>query len=1154
MTFRRLLGRNLVHWWRAHLAVLLGVAVGAAVLSGALLMGDSLQGSLRQQVLTRLGWVEQALLADHFFRQELAQDLPAERVCPLVLLSGLAAPADRTNVQTSVTVLGVNEQFWPESATLPADLDGAKLPADEKEIPALASAALAQQLGIGPGSRLHLRLPRASAVPRESLLGRRRRTEALVEWSLVVIGVLPEDHLGSRFSLTPTLSLPANLFLPLTAVQQELRRQERQLPERPVNALLVSGASAEVLQQAVQRRAQLADYGLVLRQPRFRRRQNPPYYSLESNRLYLSEEVLKAAQRAGLTAAPTLVYLVNNLSTLRRHLATVAAVLAPPGGDFLLRPGVAYYGPLGTSYALVAALEVERPPPLGPFLPPGRKSLREDEIFLVDWPGSPLAHVQPGEAITLTYFRPREGTNWQEETAIFRLAGFLPLAGPAADPNLTPQFPGITDRLTLADWDPPFPFERSRLRPADEAYWAAHRTTPKAYITLTAGRRLWRSRFGAYTSLRLAAAGVSRAAVSQRLQRQLDPGRLGLAFQPVRAQGLAASQGSADFRGLFLGFSTFLIVAALLLVGLLFRLNLERRAAELGLLLALGYRRRQLAGLLLSEGLLLATGGALLGSLAGIGYAQGLLQLLPALWPGELPPGFLHLDVRPTSLVLGFFSTVIVSSLTLLGTVRALTRLPPQALLTGGQSLPAAHRPGRRRGRWVVLFLFLAAGIALATGSSATDSESKAICFFGSGALLLMGGLGTTYLWLRAPRRQPRWLSLTLLGMRQACRQPLRSLLTVGLLAAATFLLVAVQVFYREPDRSFGERHGGSGGFSLIAETFLPVYQDLAHPQGLEELELPPATRKVLQQVSLYSLRRSAGEDASCLNLYQPLRPRLLGVPRELRQRGGFAFAATLAETPDERRHPWLLLEKTLPDGALPAFGDATTVTWMLHSGLGQTLWLPDETGRLLPVRLVGLLQDSVFQSELLISEENFLRHFYPHQEGYNFFLIEAPAASVHQVQAALQTALAAEGVRVQSSRQRLATYLAVENTYLLLFQALGGLGLLLGALGLGVVLLRNVWERRGELALLRALGFRASLLGKLLLVEHAGLLGLGLGLGVLAALTAVAPYSTTLPAETALVRLLALLGGVLLTGLLAASAALRASLRAPLLPTLRRE
>src|SRR5204862_7594868 len=137
------------------------------------------------------------------------------------------------------------------------------------------------------------------------------------------------------------------------------------------------------------------------------------------------------------------------------------------------------------------------------------------------------------------------------------------------------------------------------------------------------------------------------------------------------------------------------------------------------------------------------------------------------------------------------------------------------------------------------------------------------------------------------------------------------------------------------------------------------------------------------------------------------------------------------------------------------------------------------------PLRIDGLLQDSVFQSGLLVSDETFLT-LYPHQEGYNFFLIDVQSQDPNKVKEVLETALADRGFEVTRTADRLASYLAVENTYLSTFQALGGLGLVLGSLGLAVVLLRGVWERRAELALLRALGFRRLTPGWLVLAENA--------------------------------------------------------------------
>src|SRR5947208_6348692 len=71
MTLFKLLRRNLVFHRRGNLAVLLGVAVGTAVLTGALLVADSLRGSLRERALRQLGGVHYAMLPGRFFRNTL---------------------------------------------------------------------------------------------------------------------------------------------------------------------------------------------------------------------------------------------------------------------------------------------------------------------------------------------------------------------------------------------------------------------------------------------------------------------------------------------------------------------------------------------------------------------------------------------------------------------------------------------------------------------------------------------------------------------------------------------------------------------------------------------------------------------------------------------------------------------------------------------------------------------------------------------------------------------------------------------------------------------------------------------------------------------------------------------------------------------------
>ena len=102
----------------------------------------------------------------------------------------------------------------------------------------------------------------------------------------------------------------------------------------------------------------------------------------------------------------------------------------------------------------------------------------------------------------LTYFSPVDQGKLEERTSGFIVKGVIPMTGVADDPDLTPEFPGITDKLTLDQWDPPFPYDNKRVTKDDEDFWRVHRTTPKAYVALATGEKLWGSRFGTWTSLR----------------------------------------------------------------------------------------------------------------------------------------------------------------------------------------------------------------------------------------------------------------------------------------------------------------------------------------------------------------------------------------------------------------------------------------------------------------------------------------------------------------------------------------------------------------------------------------------------------------------------------------------------------------------------
>jgi ABC-type antimicrobial peptide transport system permease subunit len=230
-----------------------------------------------------------------------------------------------------------------------------------------------------------------------------------------------------------------------------------------------------------------------------------------------------------------------------------------------------------------------------------------------------------------------------------------------------------------------------------------------------------------------------------------------------------------------------------------------------------------------------------------------------------------------------------------------------------------------------------------------------------------------------------------------------------------------------------------------------------------------------------------------------------------------------------------------------------SVISWGLRLKLGDEIEAADERGRPFRVRLVAGLADSVFQGSVLVSEARFLERF-PSSSGARAFLVDAPAEAVPAVTRSLENALADRGLELVPARDRLEAFLAVQNAYLSVFLALGGIGLLIGSAGRGAVVFRNVLERRAEFALMRAVGFSRRSIQALLLWEHGLLLALGLAAGVLAAGVAVLPAVLAPGSRIPFAALGWVLGGTAACGLAWAALATLLATRGDLLEPLRNE
>ncbi len=1030
--------RLLRAWWPQVAALAAASGIVAATIAGALGVSDALGRGLRDIAAARLGRVETAVMGDDFFRSALAAEIAAR----------LAAADAGAVAMVPVIVLDISVEGPRRDAgrrvaaraTLLACDDPAALGFDPPP-PAVAADAvalngpLAEVLGVAAGEAIVVRLADRSAVPADSPLGRRLGDS--MSRRMTVSAVLPRGGIG-EFSLRPTQVTSGLVLASLGTVQRILRR------DGAANAVLCvpaagcrpGGANAAAVRRCLQ--PALEDFGLAF--------------------------------SAGETAIGAAARLTSRRLMLDREVDRVAAaILAPSGG----RPTLAFLatamkpvaGGGSIPYSTVIGIDSTRLP-VGDLLGTDGEPLPlpgDDEIVIDQWMADDLAAqgrtVAVGDGLDITTFLPETlHGRVEDRTYRLRVSGVAAMRGAAVARDLVPDVEGITDEASIADWDPPFPFDRSRVRSTpphdeDERYWREYRATPKAFVSLATARRIAGGRFGETTAWHVPGDRITDAAATRAaLTSALDPERLGLRVVPLATEAAAAARGSTPFGGLFLALSMLIVVAGLLLEWLLFHLLVAAHRRDVGILTAVGWPAARLEKLLLAVAAIAIGAGAAIGAAVAPLWSAALIAGLGRAWNASVAAG--------SQQVFGAAAPRLAAGW-------------PGALAAAAVSWAAVWWAARRAARQ--------APQALLRGAGAADRARTA---------------------RHAPVR-----SLPGLAGRGIASRPWRAVSIAAIVGLAEFLVVAVSAFALRPPAAGGDRSAPTGGYTHIATFGTPTGIDPTDSDVVGRLGLAAEEQATLGRCTIARIRSNRGDDASCTNLYAAMRPTLLGVGDAFIDRGGFRFVAHAA-LPAGSANPWALLRSTGgPDAPLPAILDQATAQWALRvGGVGARFTLPAADGG--PghtLEVVGLLEPGILQGSVIVGEEAFLR-IEPRASGYGLALVDAGDAPAAAASRAIAAAWADAAVSVQLAADRLRSLYAVQNTFLAGFQALGTLGLLVGTLGVAAVQMQGVFERLGALALLRAIGFTLARVRRLVVIETVMMVGGGVVAGAACAAAVLAP------------------------------------------------
>jgi len=1068
MTSLHFILRGLKHHRTGYLGVLLGSALGTMVLLGALFAGDSVKSTLRQIAEQRIGKTQNVLIGgENLFLAELASEVSDTTAAVLQLQGQVSEPSGRTAGKTDI--LGISDRFWSFSI---GDDKGPDPRVTDKAWP--INRALADTLDLGVGDTLIVRLRKPSLVTGDVPLA--DNDEEITTLRGEVSHILSDSEMG-RFSLAQSQLTTPKVFLPLPALAEAME----QLPGRANLLLSRDPVEPAAFRQQVQEAMTLADYGLSIAEA-------PANGQLEirSERIFLSPTLEEKIQKTFPQVRPTLTYLVNTLAANDRE----------------------------TPYSMVTGAD----PTLAAFVP---NDLKDDEIALSSWEAEDLS-AKPGDTVRISYYVLGKNNQLTEEHAEFTVRSIYPLEGAAAEKQWTPNFPGITEAESNADWSSGLPLDMTRIRDKDETYWDDHRATPKAFITHQAAARLWQNRWGSATGLRSAIWDIPPTQIEKQLLDAFTPADAGLHIRDIAAESEAAASSPVDIASLFLSMSFFLIVAAVALTAMLFRFNIEQRNTESGLLTAVGIPAKKILRWRLGEGLVIITLGAILGAALAFAYTRGLLLFLEKIWNSGDERLF-QFHAAPGSIVGGAIGFIVLMMATIWFVTRKQGKRSASLRLTSGsEEIPPTGN--RKLPRLIAIISGL---VALAT-LAAANQLGPSSAFFLSGFCLLVAGLS---LWRagfqpasstpadnhpaggprsaaaqQQPQPQPTQptpnaaqpsnpplstshfslFTPAELARLNPKRRPTRSLVAIGTLASAIFLVISVTSFQKHGASEWKDPASGTGGYGLWIETASPLTR-----QSTGRFEFQSDS---IQQ--LLPIRVGTGDDASCFNLNSVAQPRLLAT--DTTQLDG---RFTIKSTAEGIEPNW----SALRDGEhLRAFIDETTLLWVLKKKPGDLIEYTDDFGLPFTVEIAGTLTESVFQGSFIVDEANFVER-YPSSAGYRLFLATTEKPPVN-ARTDLQRSLTDLGATITPTAERLAAFHGVENTYISIFNVLGGLGVILGSAGLGLVTARNLAERKDEFAMLHTIGIPTKVIRSTISKEVRNLILASLLIGLTAALISILP------------------------------------------------
>ncbi len=1063
------------HYLPAHLTVAAGIAIITAIITGGLIVGDSVTHSLLETARYRTGNISYMVGAgDRIFTRDLATGMAEGenfKTTPVLRLGGIAVSDGGGKRLNKIQVWGLESGFNQVAGMMPG-LDS--LDAGE----CIISENLALRLDLEVGDQFLLRIRKASEVPANApFVSDKVQT---VSARIVVKKLAGRNEMG-RLNMQVSQTAPYNVFLSLDWTNHLLDL------ENACNLVLVSGEQITTLklEQSVQENWTSKDVSLDI--DFIKETQD---WKISSRRVFIDAPTSKHIRSVLPEAEPVLTYFANSISS---------------GGS-------------SNPYSFVSTL--------------ASAGLKENEIIVNEWLGDDLG-IGEGDSVSLKYFVIGPLRNLQEAEKQFIVQRVVPIQGRFGDRELAPFIPGLSDAGSCSEWETGVPVDLESIRDKDEEYWNNYKGTPKAFISLETAEQLWQNRFGLYTSFRIPDMQEINNAEGNDFKNELEkiqqfektlvagllPADIGFEAVALKDEAVYAAVNGVDFSQLFIGLSFFILVSGIILTILLLSYNIMQRSSQNGTLSALGFSARKILKMVMMENILVAISGTFIGVFLAVLYTRLVFSGLNRVWFDIVRTNVLEVQILPGTLVMGMLVSLLTSLITMFIYTRKLLGNKVAEIQKG------VEKTNKKKGEiylWISAIGLCLLSLILAGIQFFSQQVLNPGSFFLAGGMLLVSILlFSAVIFRRMNRKDTLRITIPSLRKRNLAFNRARSMTIIILLAIGTYLVISTGANKKSFTFQSHNKTSGTGGYLFYAESTVPLLSDLNKESNRIEQGL-------MEQFSLVQFRVNEGDDASCLNLNRISNPRIIASdPERLANRFTFATSTEYID-PDS---PWKSLDLEIP-GLVPAIADQTVIQWGLGKKVGDTLDYIDELGEPMRLLLVGGLAPSIFQGSVIISEKQFLSHF-PSSSGSKVFLIDGDPANTEAISADLRATFRDHGWEMTFTEQRLAEFNSVSNTYLSIFLILGTFGLILGTIGLAIVLVQNIRERRMEIALMTAAGFSRQKIRGIISTEYIILMLIGIMGGFITAVLSTLPVFLSSHSDVSFLFIAGLTGIILINGLI---------------------